>query len=112
MVATEINPGARNAAYWRELAFGRLLPALFFSLFVARQILFLWAGIQSLHSVTDLLFVIQQVLALSYFTMLVVLYSTRLPQRGTDHRLLVIVIAFTGTFAAIGASFLPGALRR
>jgi protein-S-isoprenylcysteine O-methyltransferase Ste14 len=112
MVATEVKPGARNAAYWRELAFGRLLPALFFSVFVARQLLFLGAGIQTVHSVTDLLFVIQQILALSYFTMLVVLYSTRLPQRGTDHRLLVIVIAFTGTFAAIGASFLPGGVRR
>jgi protein-S-isoprenylcysteine O-methyltransferase Ste14 len=44
--------------------------------------------------------------------MLVILYSTRLPQRGTDHRLAVILIAFTGTFSAIGASFLPGGERR
>jgi protein-S-isoprenylcysteine O-methyltransferase Ste14 len=44
--------------------------------------------------------------------MLVVLYAVRLPQRGTDHRLAVIFIAFSGTFAAIGASFLPGGSRR
>src|SRR5947208_5675962 len=44
--------------------------------------------------------------------MLVVLYAVRLPQRGTDHRLAVIFIAFSGTFAAISASFLPGGTRR
>lgn len=112
MVAAEIKPGTRTSAYWRELVFSRVLPALFFGVFVARQLLYLWAGVQSIRNVTDFLFVVQQVLALSYFTMLVVLYTTRLPQRGTDHRLGVIAIAFTGTFAAIGASFLPGGGRR
>jgi protein-S-isoprenylcysteine O-methyltransferase Ste14 len=112
MVAAEIKPGARNAGYWRELVFGRILPALFFSVFVARQLLFFWAGIQTARTFSDYLFVAQQALALSYFTMLVVLYSTRLPQKGTDHRLGVIFIAFTGTFSAIGASFLPGGERR
>jgi protein-S-isoprenylcysteine O-methyltransferase Ste14 len=56
--------------------------------------------------------VLQQLLALSYFTMLVVLYSTRLPKRGTDHRAAVVFIAFTGTFSAIAAPFLPGGERR
>ena len=55
---------------------------------------------------------LRQVLALSYFTMLVVLYSTRLPQRGTDHRLGVILVAFTGTFSALLGTFLPGGERR
>jgi protein-S-isoprenylcysteine O-methyltransferase Ste14 len=98
----------RPSGYWRDLVFSRLLPALFFSLFLARQVLFVWGGLQSLHSATDFLFLVQQCLALAYFTMLVVLYSMRLPARGTDHRLGVIFIAFTGTFTAIGASFLPG----
>jgi protein-S-isoprenylcysteine O-methyltransferase Ste14 len=31
-----------------------------------------------------------------------------LPKRGTDHRAAVIFIAFTGTFSAIAAPFLPG----
>jgi protein-S-isoprenylcysteine O-methyltransferase Ste14 len=44
--------------------------------------------------------------------MLVVLYATRPPARGTDHRLAVIFVAFTGTFSAIAASFLPGSVRR
>jgi protein-S-isoprenylcysteine O-methyltransferase Ste14 len=103
---------ARSGAYWRDLVFSRLLPSLFFSLFLARGLILLWGGAQGVRTAMDVLFVVQQVLALAYFTLLVVLYAVRLPQRGTDHRLGVIVIAFSGTFAAIGASFLPGGTRR
>jgi protein-S-isoprenylcysteine O-methyltransferase Ste14 len=99
-------------AYWRDLVFSRLLPALFFSIFLARQLLFAWDGLRSVHHLIDLLFVLQQLLALAYFTMLVVLYSTRLPKRGTDHRVAVVFIAFTGTFSALAAPFLPGGGRR
>ena len=102
----------RSGAYWRDLVLGRLLPSLFFSLFLAREVVLLWGGVQGVRRPTDLLFVLQQALALAYFTLLVVLYAVRLPQRGTDHRLAVIFIAFSGTFAAIGASFLPGGTRR
>ena len=102
----------RSGAYWRDLILGRLVPSLFFSLFLARELVLLWAGVQGVHRPVDLLFVVQQVLALAYFALLVVLYAVRLPQRGTDHRLGVIFIAFSGTFAAIGASFLPGGSRR
>jgi protein-S-isoprenylcysteine O-methyltransferase Ste14 len=102
----------RSGAYWRDLVFSRLLPALFFSVFLARQLIFLWGGLSSVKHPVDYLFVLQQLLALAYFTMLVVLYSTRLPKRGTDHRIAVVFIAFTGTFSAIGASFLPGGVRR
>lgn len=107
------NPGStaprlRTGRYWRELIFGRLLPAVFFSLFLVRYLLSLWDTLHSVHRFFDYLFVLQQLLALAYFTMLVVLYSTRLPARGTDHRFAVIVIAFTGTFSALAANFLPG----
>jgi protein-S-isoprenylcysteine O-methyltransferase Ste14 len=102
----------RSGAYWRDLIFGRVLPALFFSLFLARQLLFVATGFGDLHRPSDYLFLAQSLLALAYFTMLVVLYSTRLPRRGTDHRLFVIFVAFTGTFSAIGASFVPGGTRR
>ena len=102
----------RSRAYWRDLVLGRLVPSLFFSLFLARELILLWGGVQGVHQPSDLLFVLQQVLALAYFTMLVVLFAVRLPQRGTDHRLGVIFVAFSGTFAAIGASFLPGGTRR
>jgi len=102
----------RPASYWRDLFFGRLLPSLFFSLFLARQLILVGGGLHGIRQPSDLLFLVQQLLALGYFTMLVVLYAVRLPQRGTDHRLLVIFIAFSGTFSAIGASFLPGGMRR
>jgi protein-S-isoprenylcysteine O-methyltransferase Ste14 len=102
----------RTGQYWRELVFSRLIPALFFSVFLARYLLTVWDGLHSVRQPSDYLFVIQQVLALAYFTMLVVLYSTRLPARGTDHRFAVVLIAFSGTFSAIGASFLPGGGRR
>jgi protein-S-isoprenylcysteine O-methyltransferase Ste14 len=109
-VAEDVQP--RAGAYWRDLVFSRLLPALFFSIFLARQLLFVWDGLRSIHHPADYLFVLQQLLALAYFTMLVVLYSTRLPKRGTDHRAAVVFIAFTGTFSAIAAPFLPGGSRR
>ena len=102
----------RPAGYWRDLLFGRLVPALFFSLFLARQLVLLWSGFHGIQSASDAFFVVQQLLALAYFTLLVVLYTVRLPQRGTDHRAAVIFIAFSGTFSAIAASFLPGATRR
>src|SRR5437016_11451490 len=102
----------RSGAYCRDLLFSRLLPSLFFSLFLSRQLILLAGSLHGIRQPSDLLFLVQQLLALAYFTMLVVLYAVRLPQRGTDRRLAVIFIAFTGTFAAISASFLPGGSRR
>lgn len=102
----------RPAAYWRDLLLGRLVPSLFFGLFLARQLVLLGAGFHGIRQPGDVLYLVQQLLALTYFTMLVVLYAVRLPHRGTDHRLAVIFIAFSGTFAAISASFLPGGTRR
>jgi protein-S-isoprenylcysteine O-methyltransferase Ste14 len=102
----------RNGAYWRDLVLGRLVPSLFFSLFLVRELILLWGGLGGIHRPMDVLFVLQQALAQAYFTLLVVLYAVRLPQRGTDHRWGVIFIAFSGTFAAISGSFLPGGTRR
>src|SRR5438270_13647429 len=93
-VAVQV-PG-RSAAYWRDLVLGRLVPSLFFSLFLARQLVLLAAGFHGIQHPSDLFYLVQQVLALTYFTLLVVLYAVRLPQRGTDHRLAVIFIAFSG----------------
>jgi protein-S-isoprenylcysteine O-methyltransferase Ste14 len=102
----------RSRAYWRDLVLGRLVPSLFFSLFLVRQIVLLSGSFQGVQRPIDVLFIVQQLLALSYFTLLVVLYAVRLPQRGTDHRLTVVFVAFSGTFAAISASFLPGGTHR
>jgi protein-S-isoprenylcysteine O-methyltransferase Ste14 len=105
-------PRRPAAGYWRDLILGRLVPSLFFSLFLARQLVLLWSGFHGIRQASDAFFVVQQLLALAYFTLLVVLYAVRLPQRGTDHRAAVIFIAFSGTFSAIAASFLPGGTRR
>jgi protein-S-isoprenylcysteine O-methyltransferase Ste14 len=112
MVATDVEAHSRSGAYWRELILGRLFPALFFSVFVADQILQLSSSARGAHTLSDYLFVARQLLALAYFAMLVVLYATRPPARGSDHRLAVIFVAFTGTFSAIVASFMPGGVRR
>jgi protein-S-isoprenylcysteine O-methyltransferase Ste14 len=109
-VADEVT--RRTGAYWRELIFSRLIPALFFSLFLARQLVLLSGSVTGIHGLSDLSFVVQQALALAYFTLLVVLYATRIPQRGSDHRVAVVVIAFSGTFSVIVAGFLPGGTRR
>ena len=108
MVAAGVQEERRTGAYWRDLVFGRVLPALFFSLFVADQLVQLSGTFQAARTFGDWLFVLRQVLALTYFSMLVVLYSTRLPQKGTDHRLGVVFVAFTGTFSALLGTFLPG----
>jgi protein-S-isoprenylcysteine O-methyltransferase Ste14 len=114
MIGTGVEHGVRrrSAAYWRDLIFSRLLPALFFSVFLARQLLFVWGGLHSLQAPVDYLFLLQQCLALAYFTLLVILYSVRLPKVGTDHRLGVVFVAFTGTFSVLVAGFLPGGGRR
>lgn len=108
MVAAGVHDDRKNGAYWRELVFGRVLPALFFSIFVADQLVQLSVTFGTARTFSDWLFVVRQLLALTYFTMLVVLYSTRIPQKGTDHRLGVIFVAFTGTFSALLGTFLPG----
>lgn len=112
MVAAEVRSERRNGAYWRDLVFGRVVPALFFSVFVADQLVQLSVTLGAARTFSDWLFVLRQLLALAYFTMLVVLYSTRLPQKGTDHRLGVVFVAFTGTFSALLGTFLPGGTLR
>lgn len=112
MVASGVTQTPKTGAYWRDLLLGRLFPAVFFSVFVADQLLQVAGSVHSARSVGDFLFVVRQLLALSYFTMLVVLYSTRRPAMGTDHRLAVVFVAFTGTFSILGAGFLPGGSRR
>src|SRR5207248_928485 len=61
----------RSGAYWRDLVLGRLLPSLFFGLFLTRELVLLWGGVQGVHRPSDLLFVLQQALALAHFPLLV-----------------------------------------
>lgn len=102
----------RALGYWTDLFFSRLLPAVFFGVFLVFYLLRVLGSLNSLKQPTDYLFTLGQVLALAYFTMLVVLYSTRLPKRASDRRPGVIFVAFTGTFSIIAAGFLPGGTYR
>src|SRR6202158_113895 len=110
MVAAGVENELRrlSSVYWPDLVFGRVLPALFFSIFLVGYLLKVWGGLHSIRQPSDYLFLIQQCLALAYFTMLVILYSVRLPKQGTDHRIGVIFVAFTGTFSVLAAGLLPG----
>ena len=58
---TPVQATRRASSYWQDLVFSRLLPAVFFSFFLARQLLFLAAGLSSLHQPTDYLFALQPV---------------------------------------------------
>ena len=102
----------RALGYWIDLIFSRLLPAIFFSVFLVFYLLRVLSSLNALRQPADYLFTLGQVLALAYFTMLVVLYSTRLPKKAGDRRPGVIFIAFTGTFSIIAAGFLPGGTYR
>ena len=76
---------AGSSAYWRDLVFSRLLPALFFSLFLARQLLLLAAGLSSLRQPTDYLFALQQLLALAYFTLLFRMFKGKVRLEGEGY---------------------------
>src|SRR5258708_12421217 len=97
----------RSGGDWRELIFSRLIPAVFFSLFLARQLLLVGDGVQNIHKPSDALFVLQQSLALAYFTLLVVLYATRVPKRGSDRRPVVFFFPSSGPLPPLLPSVSP-----
>ena len=104
-------PRRGGAAYWADLAFGRTLPALFFCVFLADQILVAVPLVQRLFqahaNVGDISSALNRSLSLVYFTMLVGIYVVRLPARRSDRRPAVLTIATIGTFSVMFTSFLP-----
>jgi protein-S-isoprenylcysteine O-methyltransferase Ste14 len=104
-------PRRRGGAYWFDIVFGRLVPAIFFSVFLVDKALLVQGSLADLGShrqASDYLAALNQVLGLAYFTMLVVLYVVRLPKRAGDARPWIILVSFFGSFSVILASFLPG----
>jgi protein-S-isoprenylcysteine O-methyltransferase Ste14 len=98
-------PGRRNGAYWIELAVGRALPAAIFSIFIAAKLEELDAALEARpFSFAD---AVIQGLGLVVFTLLVVLFVVRLPRRGGDRRIAVVLTSFFGSFAIMGTSALP-----
>jgi protein-S-isoprenylcysteine O-methyltransferase Ste14 len=106
----------RGGSYWFDIVFGRLIPALFFSVFIVDKLLLVvasWSRVSKPNSqASDYLDALDQLLGLVYFTMLVALYVVRLPKRAGDARPLIIAVSFIGSFSVIAISFLPGVTPR
>ncbi len=106
-------PGGRRPArteYWWDIVFGRTLPALFFSIFLVDKFLQVRDAVSATPAraqPSDYLDPLDQVLALAYFALLVVLYITRLPKRAGDGRPGIIVVSFFGSFAVLLGGVLP-----
>jgi len=102
----------RGGSYWFDIVFGRLLPASFFSVFIVDKLLLVASSVSRLQApgaqASDYLAAANQLLGLAYFTLLVVLYTVRLPKRAGDARPWIIATSFFGSFSVILASFLPG----
>ncbi len=109
-----VMPAARPAGYWFDIIFGRLLPAIVFSVFLIDKMILVRAAAVALGDTgvrlasQEFLTVLTQLLGLSYFTLLVVLYVVRLPKRAGDARPWIIFTSFFGSFSIIMVTFLPG----
>lgn len=107
--ALRLTTGAR--AYLLDLVLGRAVPAVFFGLFMIVQLLAATSAAGSLlrpgASLDAYLTFANQVLRLAFFTMLIAMYATRLPARRADRRPAVVAVSLVGTFAVLGAGFLP-----
>ncbi|GAC1654307.1 MAG: hypothetical protein NVS9B1_05280 [Candidatus Dormibacteraceae bacterium] len=104
-------PRRDRVAYWLDLLFGRTLPAVFFCVFLANQILVASGELTRLAhghlAANDLFSALNRVLSLGYFTLLVGIYIVRLPAKRSDRRPLVVAVATIGTFSVLLTSFLP-----
>ena len=100
----------RLPAYWLDLVFGRTLPALFFGLFMIVQLVGVAGAAGHLRpgaAPDEYLAFVNKVLRLAFFTMLIVMYSARLPAKRADRRPGVVAVSLLGTFAILGAGYLP-----
>ena len=109
-------PPVSRRAYWFDLVFGRLVPALFFSFFIIDKLLLViesMRGFARRHTtVTDYVDPVLQALGLAYFGLIVFLYVVRLPKRAGDARPFTIAVSLFGSFSVLLIGFLPGVERR
>src|SRR3981081_4637668 len=90
--------GSGRPGYWSDFIFGRTLPALFFGLFI---VIYVVGTVQAAGPLVrgeagpdEWLAFANRVLRLAFFTMLVVMYVTRLPTKRADRRPFVILVSF------------------
>lgn len=104
-----------RSSYWFDIVFGRTLPAIFFSVFLVDKLVQARdaaASIPARAQPSDYLAPLDQVLGLAYFSLLVMLYVTRLPKRAGDARPAIVAASFFGSFAVLAAGVLPGVAPR
>src|SRR5579871_6084502 len=110
--AVPTRPGDRpQDRDWGDLVFGRLLPALFFGLFIVYEVVVTAAAAERVGQpgagLDDYLALANRALRLAFFTLLVVLYVVRLPTRKADRRPFVVLVSMVGTFCVLLTSYLP-----
>lgn len=105
---------ARRPGYWKELLLVRVGPALFFSLFLAAKVLRLGSSLETIAhhrlNVKPLIYMsaFNDLLALVYFGLLVVLFATRPPSIRSKKGVRIVAVAFFGTFSMLATTLLPG----
>lgn len=103
--------GSRRLEYWTDIFLGRLLPAVFFALFIVIWLLGTITAaepfLRGRANFDDYLALANRLLRLAFFTMLVVMYVVRLPSKRADRRPLVVLVSLVGTFSVVATSFLP-----
>jgi protein-S-isoprenylcysteine O-methyltransferase Ste14 len=110
--AAPASPAAPDRrAYWLDIVFGRTLPALFFALVLLDQGLILQLLfsriVAGVATGDDWFSAAHRLLSLAYFTLLVVMYVTRLRAKTPERRPERIAVALIGTFSIMAVSFLP-----
>jgi protein-S-isoprenylcysteine O-methyltransferase Ste14 len=110
-IAAVRSEGSRRVEYWTDILLGRLLPALFFALFIVIWLLGTITAaepfLRGRATLDDYLALANRLLRLAFFTMLVVMYVVRLPSKRADRRPLVVLVSLVGTFSVVATSFLP-----
>lgn len=111
-VTARVQARPRATSYWFDIVFGRLIPALFFGIFIVDKAILVRDSFRSLtfdpSHASAYLGPLSQVLGLVYFSLLAFLYAIRLPKRAGDGRPLMILASFFGSFSVIFVTFLPG----
>lgn len=103
---------SRGGAYWFDIVFGRLLPAIFFGIFIVDKAILTGDSLHGLGrgdwQASAYLGPLSQALALFYFCLLALLYIVRLPKRAGDARPTVVLASLFGSFSVIFVNLLPG----
>ena len=93
----------------RRLFFGHLLPAILFSGFWVAKLLLSLDALRAPHNdAMSVIYLVNLVLGLIFYTITIVLFSVRLPRLDGDRRAGIVFASFFGTLAILAIGVLPG----